>query len=50
MAKISYYGEKRIFSKWINYGYSFTGINIGFHVDKYQVNIDFFFVWVGIEF
>jgi hypothetical protein len=37
-------------SKWINIGYSFKGIGLGFRIDRYSLNIDFLFFWFGVEF
>ena len=35
---------------WFSYGYSFKRFGIGFNIDKYHMDIDLVFFWVGIEF
>ena len=53
-AKFCYTGymhkEIQIKRLWVNFGYSFKGIGLGFRIDKYHLNVDFLFFWFGIEF
>jgi hypothetical protein len=41
--------EFSIGTKWISFGYSFKRFGIGFTIDKYHMDIDLVFFWVGIE-
>jgi len=43
------YNEKKVFGKWINYGYG-KRFAIGFSVDRYTFNVDFLCFWFGMEF
>jgi hypothetical protein len=42
--------EFNLGGKWISCGYSFKRFGIGFNIDKYHMDIDLVFFWVGIEF
>lgn len=42
--------EIKIKNSWIHIGYSRHGFGLGFRIDKYSLNIDFLFFWIGIEF
>jgi hypothetical protein len=41
--------EFNLGGKWISCGYSFKRFGIGFNIDKYHMDIDLVFFWVGIE-
>jgi hypothetical protein len=44
------HNERKIFKKyWLSYGYG-KRLALGFSIDKYSINIDFFCFWVGVEF
>ena len=43
-------GEVKIGKSWFIYGCSFRRIGFGFSIDKYTLQIDLIFFWVGIEF
>ena len=36
-------------NKWVNFGYSFKQFSLGVTIDKYHMNADFVFFWVGVE-
>jgi hypothetical protein len=41
--------EAKVLNKWVSFGYSFKQFSLGFTIDKYHMNADFVFFWVGIE-
>ena len=56
---VTHYMERRLWDMhkeisvgkfWISFGYSFKRFGIGFNIDKYHMDIDLVFFWVGIEF
>ena len=47
--KVKIYKEAKVLNHWINFGYSFKRIGLGFSLDKYALNIDFIFFWFGVE-
>jgi len=42
--------EIKIKNSWLYFGLSFKRFAIGFEIDKYHVDIDLFFIWIGVEF
>jgi hypothetical protein len=42
--------EAKVLNKWVSFGYSFKRFGIGFTIDKYHMDIDLVFFWIGIEF
>lgn len=42
--------EIKLLGHWVSFGYSFTRVAFGFSLDKYSLQIDFLFFWLGIEF
>ena len=50
MKRYRYYGERRLFGRWINYGYTVQRFALGVSVDRYSFSIEFLFFWFGIEF
>lgn len=43
-------GEVKIGRSWLSYGYSFRRVGFGFSIDRYTLQIDLIFFWVGLEF
>ena len=41
--------EAKVLNKWVSFGYSFKQFSLGFTIDKYHMNADFVFFWVGVE-
>lgn len=48
--KIETCKEVEVLNHWINFGYSFKRIGLGFSLDKYALSIDFIIFWFGVEF
>lgn len=42
--------EIKLGNRWISFGYSFRRFAVGFTIDRYHMDIDLVFFWVGIEF
>jgi hypothetical protein len=42
--------EIKIKNLWLYFGLSFKRLAIGFEIDRYHVDIDLFFIWIGVEF
>ena len=43
-------GEVKVGKWWLSYGYSFRRVGFGFSIDRYTLQIDLIFFWVGLEF
>lgn len=41
--------ELKVRTTYIHYGYSFSRFALGFSIDKWHMDIDLFFFWVGVE-
>lgn len=42
--------EVKVGKLWLNFGFSYRRFALGFCIDKYHIELDLFFVWVGVEF
>ena len=43
-------GQVKVGKWWLSYGYSFRRVGFGFSIDRYSLQIDLIFFWVGLEF
>jgi len=41
--------ELSVGTTWIHYGYSFKRFALGFSIDKWHMDIDLVFFWIGVE-
>ena len=42
--------EIKIGKMWLNFGYSFQRLALGFSIDKYHMEVDVAFFWFSWEF
>jgi hypothetical protein len=40
--------EHKVGKYWFSWGYG-KRFALGFSIDKYSINVDFLFIWIGIE-
>ena len=43
-------GEVKVGKWWLSAGYCFKRVGFGFSIDRYTLQIDLIFFWVGLEF
>jgi hypothetical protein len=42
--------EMRVFKKfWLAFGFNQRQVALGFTINRYQIHLDFLFVWIAIE-
>jgi hypothetical protein len=42
--------EMRVFNKfWVAFGFNQRQLALGFTINRYQIHLDFLFVWIAIE-